>query len=110
MSMNCLYKVVVLYFFLFLLSSYCNVSTAGRAIPSSAPSTVVQPFVAEVDQDLVSLRPRLNPGKNHFFRGREIKGCLPKGFRHASAPSRFVNYLPLGSAGCSSSRAHSKKP
>jgi len=38
----------------------------------------------------------------------EVKGCLPKGSRHNFAPSRFVNYKTLGSAGCS--RMHSGKP
>ncbi|CAN1253019.1 hypothetical protein LINPERPRIM_LOCUS8212 [Linum perenne] len=31
------------------------------------------------------------------FGRKEVKNCLPKGFRHTSAPSRYVNYQPLGS-------------
>ncbi|POO01163.1 hypothetical protein TorRG33x02_029170 [Trema orientale] len=114
MSMNySLYVMILLYSIISLLLSSFDVSMAGRAIPSSAPSTVVRPLVTDADQDYVSLRPHLNPGQNQVFRGREFKGCLPKGFRHASAPSRFVNYHPLGalSPGCSSSKhAKSKKP
>jgi hypothetical protein len=44
--------------------------------------------------------------KQRFFQGRQVKNCLPKGYRHNSAPSRFVNYDTLG--GCSG--IHSEKP
>ncbi|CAN6559863.1 unnamed protein product [Malus baccata var. baccata] len=61
---------------------------AARNIPSSAPSTIVRPLVTEGGDRYVSMKPRdLNP-KEQVFHGREVKGCLPKGFRHASAPSR----------------------
>lgn len=110
--MNSLYVVVLLYSLLLVLLSSFDVSMAGRAIPSSAPSTVVRPLVTDDVQDYVSMRPHLNPGRKQVFRGREFKGCLPKGFRHASAPSRFVNYHTLGAApGCNSSKqSKSKKP
>ena len=112
MSMNSLYVVVLLYSLVLLLVSSFDVSMAGRAIPSSAPSTVVRPLVTDDDQDYVILRPNLNPGQKQVFRGREFKGCLPKGFRHASAPSRFVNYHTLGATrGCASGKhSKSKKP
>ncbi|KAM1040450.1 hypothetical protein TB2_029289 [Malus domestica] len=91
-----------------LLFSYFDISMAARNIPSSAPSTIVRPLVTEGGDRYVSMKPRdLNP-KEQVFHGREVKGCLPKGFRHASAPSRFVNYHALGS-GCSSAKS-SKKP
>ncbi|KAK7844259.1 hypothetical protein CFP56_011071 [Quercus suber] len=66
---------------------------AARKIPSSAPSTIVRPLVSEA-QDYVTMKP-LFKHKHRVFRGKEVKNCLPKGFRHSSAPSRFVNYHTL---------------
>ncbi|KAB2606672.1 hypothetical protein D8674_006389 [Pyrus ussuriensis x Pyrus communis] len=92
---------------LLFLSGF-DISMAARNIPSSAPSTMVRPLVTEGRDRYVSMKPRhLNP-KQEVFHGREVKGCLPKGFTHASAPSRFVNYHALGS-GCSSAKG-SRKP
>ncbi|KFK32353.1 hypothetical protein AALP_AA6G230700 [Arabis alpina] len=69
----------------------------GRLIPpDSVPSTSVKPL--SVDETV-----KLNP-RNQIFRGTEVKNCMPKGFRPRSAPSRFVNYQPLVSAKCSSSK------
>ncbi|GFQ06903.1 hypothetical protein PHJA_002834300 [Phtheirospermum japonicum] len=34
--------------------------------------------------------------------GKDLENCLPKGRRHSSAPSRYINYQPLGSTMCSS--------
>ncbi|KAI3517223.1 hypothetical protein L1887_16436 [Cichorium endivia] len=28
--------------------------------------------------------------------GQGVDGCLPKGIRHSSGPSRYINYQPLG--------------
>lgn len=84
-----------------------DVSLAARNIPSSAPSTMVRPLVKEGLDHYVSVKPQDLNHKQQVFHGREVKGCLPKGFRHASAPSRYVNYHTLGQ-GCSSLR--SKKP
>ncbi|WVZ00858.1 hypothetical protein V8G54_026927 [Vigna mungo] len=69
---------------------------AGRIIPPSAPSTVTRPLVSSEVENYV--KPQLNH-KQKALQGREVKGCLPKGSRHNSAPSRFVNYKTLGSAG-----------
>lgn len=70
----------------------------GRLIPpESAPSTSSK-MPLSVD-DTVKLNPR-----NQIFRGTEVKSCMPKGFRPRSAPSRFVNYQPLVSVKCSSSK------
>lgn len=43
----------------------------------------------------------------------EVESCMPKGFRHSSAPSQFVNYHTLGSIICTSSpisHGPTKKP
>ncbi|ESQ51277.1 hypothetical protein EUTSA_v10017662mg [Eutrema salsugineum] len=74
----------------------------GRLIPSgSVPSTSMM-MPLSVDETI-----KMNP-RNHIFRGAEVKSCMPKGFRPRSAPSRFVNYHPLVSAKCSSSKATSR--
>ena len=85
---------------LLLLLSSIDTNMAARKIPSSAPSTIVRPLVSEA-QDYVTMKP-LFKHKHRVFRGKEVKNCLPKGFRHSSAPSRFVNYHTLGgsTAGC----------
>ncbi|CAH9138211.1 unnamed protein product [Cuscuta epithymum] len=49
----------------------------------------------------VELKGPLKRGRMPAFHGKEIKDCLPKGFKHASAPSRYVNYHILGSFRCS---------
>lgn len=90
-----------------LISLNCLGTTiGGRIIPPSAPSTVTRPlFSSEVETYVM---PQLDHKQKVFQLGREVKGCLPKGSRHNSAPSRFVNFKPLGSSGCS--KMHSGKP
>nr|KYP51778.1 hypothetical protein KK1_026296 [Cajanus cajan] len=77
----------------------------GRVIPLSAPSTVIGPLVSSEVENYV--KPQIDQ-KQKAFQGREVKGCLPKGSRHNSAPSRFVNYKTQGSGGCS--RMYPGKP
>ncbi|KAJ1384052.1 hypothetical protein SESBI_42839 [Sesbania bispinosa] len=77
---------------------------AARIIPRSAPSTVTRPLLSEAE---TYLKPHLDH-KQKIFQGRQVKNCLPKGYRHNSAPSRFVNYNTLGSGECSG--IHSEKP
>ncbi|KAK2433893.1 hypothetical protein QL285_019101 [Trifolium repens] len=92
---------LVLYFVLSI--NFFDTTMAARIIPSSAPSTVTRPlFLSEGE---TYLKPHLDH-KQRFFQGRQVKNCLPKGYRHNSAPSRFVNYDTLG--GCSG--IHSEKP
>ncbi|KAK7341885.1 hypothetical protein VNO80_24826 [Phaseolus coccineus] len=82
-----------------------HITMAARIIPRSAPSTVTRPlFLSEAE---TYLKPHLGH-KQNVFRGGQVKNCLPKGYRHNSAPSRFVNYDTLGSSGCSGMR--SEKP
>ncbi|BAT90527.1 hypothetical protein LR48_Vigan598s000800 [Vigna angularis] len=78
-----------------------HIAMAARVIPRSAPSTVTRPlFLSEAE---TYLKPRLGH-KHSVFREGQVKNCLPKGYRHNSAPSRFVNYDTLGSSGCSGMR------
>lgn len=102
---NSVYPALILLYFLLFISCFDN-SMARRPIPSSAPSTMVRPLLAQ-DRDYSTLNPQRNQ-KKKVYHAKELKGCLPKGFRPASAPSRFVNSHTLGLAGCSS-RLHSKK-
>ncbi|KAE9585771.1 hypothetical protein Lalb_Chr24g0394821 [Lupinus albus] len=91
---------------LLLSLNYLSITMGGRIIPPSAPSTVTRPLVSSEVETYV--KPHLDH-KEKIFKGREVKGCLPKGSRHNSAPSRFVNYKILGSGGCSGMH-NSKKP
>ncbi|KAK7261317.1 hypothetical protein RIF29_27626 [Crotalaria pallida] len=92
--------------FLCLLLSF-GITMGGRIIPPSAPSTVTRPLVSSEVETYV--KPHLDHKEKKVFKGREVNGCLPKGSRHNSAPSRFVNYKILGSGGCSGMH-NSKKP
>lgn len=77
------------------------VYAGGRLIPpGSVPSTSMKSLSVD---DTINLNP-----KNQIFRGAEVKSCKPKGFRPRSAPSRFVNYQPLVSVNCSSSKVTSR--
>ncbi|KAK7404776.1 hypothetical protein VNO78_05734 [Psophocarpus tetragonolobus] len=79
-----------------------DMTLAARIIPRSAPSTVTRPlFLSEAE---TYLKPHLGH-KQNVFQGRQVKNCLPKGYRHNSAPSRFVNYDTLGSSVCSGMRS-----
>ncbi|KAI4334356.1 hypothetical protein L6164_019057 [Bauhinia variegata] len=89
--------------YLFLSLSCLNITMAGRLIPPSAPSTVTRPLVSTY----VTMKPQLDHNQK-VFQEKQVNSCLPKGFRHSSAPSRFVNYKTLGSSGCSGMR--SSKP
>lgn len=64
------------------------------------PTTVTQDSSVGGSAEYVTLKPHLRNNRP-VFHGKEIKDCLPKGFRHASAPSRYVNYHIFGSFGCS---------
>lgn len=96
---------------IYLVISLNSLSTTmgGRIIPPSAPSTVTRPLVSSSSEAETYVKPEMNHKERSVFQGREVKGCLPKGFRHDSAPSRFVNYKPLGSRLSGCSKMHSDK-
>ncbi|KAK7357015.1 hypothetical protein VNO80_16296 [Phaseolus coccineus] len=50
----------------------------------------------------INLKAEKGNGKG-AFKGGSVEACLPKGFRRSSAPSRYINYQPLGST-CSSGK------
>lgn len=46
------------------------------------------------------------PKTSETTQGQGVDGCLPKGLRHSSGPSRYINYQSLSSTGpkpCSTS-------
>ena len=86
-----------------MFSSSSDVAMAGRDIPSSVPSTMRPASV-----DYVKMNPQVVNHKQEVFHEKEVKGCMPKGSKRSSAPSRDVNYQTFGSS-CGT-KAHSKKP
>jgi hypothetical protein len=98
------FSLLAIYLLLSLNSLHTTIG--GRIIPPSAPSTVTRPLVSSEVASFVM--PNQDHKQKVFQLGREVKGCLPKGARHNSAPSRFVNFKPEGSGGCS--KMHSGKP
>lgn len=99
-----LFKALLLFCLLLLLSTppaaisgTVGISPAVAARPSEPRNGFAQS---------ISLEPKKgnNGGGGRRSRGsRSFQACLPKGFRRTSAPSRYVNYQPLGSA-CSSGK------
>lgn len=69
--------------------------------------------VRQLSEEYMIMKPELISRhiKRPVFHGKEIKNCLPKGFRHASGPSRYVNNHIFGELGigCSQDK-HSKQP
>ncbi|CAN0916444.1 hypothetical protein LINGRAHAP2_LOCUS29710 [Linum grandiflorum] len=85
-----------------LIITFVEMSESVRDIPprpSSGPSTVVLHNIpSSLPLSKSSSPPRNRDSRARSVFGRkEVKNCLPKGFRHTSAPSRYVNYQPLGS-------------
>ncbi|CAN4119269.1 unnamed protein product [Withania somnifera] len=89
-------------FYLILLSCLMNNVTSIRKLSSTSTSIEPSGSSSMVDGTYVLMKPERNHNKGPIFHGKEVRNCLPKGFRHASAPSRYVNYHILGSIGCSS--------
>nr|GMD69477.1 hypothetical protein BC332_29198 [Ipomoea batatas]GMD73574.1 hypothetical protein BC332_29198 [Ipomoea batatas]GME01150.1 hypothetical protein BC332_29198 [Ipomoea batatas] len=85
-------------------------TVAIRDVPTttSSPSRATEDSVGG-SAEYVTLKPHLR-NKGPLFHGKEIKNCLPKGFRHASAPSRYVNYHIFGSLDCSPDTHRANKP
>lgn len=101
---NFSFFLLVLFFSLVFL----NCAMGGRIIPPSAPSTVTRPLVSSSEEEeTFVMKPRLDH-THTVFEDRQIKDCLPKGFRHNSAPSRFVNYNTLSSSSASSCNSQIK--
>ncbi|KAG5578210.1 hypothetical protein H5410_058344 [Solanum commersonii] len=88
--------------------------TAGEDIRElSSTSASIEPSSSTSMLDGTSnvlMKPQRNHNKGPIFHGKEVRDCLPKGFRHASAPSRYVNYHILGSIGCSQGKNIKKLP
>ncbi|KAK8641577.1 hypothetical protein V6N13_010973 [Hibiscus sabdariffa] len=82
---------IVFMYVLFMFSSSWGVAMGGRYIPSSVPSTMRPASV-----DYVKINPQLL--LKHKHKVNQVKACMPKGLRHSSAPSRYVNYQTLGSS------------
>ncbi|KAJ1432399.1 hypothetical protein SESBI_06660 [Sesbania bispinosa] len=90
MSSNFLFR------FLLLLLLLLNPVVINRSGKFSASVSVADS--RPLDQNVpkyMDLKPKKGQGRS--FQWPEAEACLPKGFRRSSAPSRYVNYQPLGS-------------
>lgn len=88
---------------LLLLLSPFNEATA-RNFAFSGPSTETE-TATDRKGGYVTVKPRFDL-RHEILNGKQLKNCMPKGFRHSSAPSRFVNYHILGSPACSTQPNH----
>lgn len=81
---------------------------AIRTLPIFKVAVATRPLGSKA-QEYVTLKPKfLSPGQ-HGPQNGNVEGCLPKGFRRSSAPSRYVNYHVLGSTVCSTGK-HMNQP
>lgn len=94
--------------FFYLIFLYClNNVTSIRELSSTSASIEPSTSTSMVDGTSHVL---MKHNKGPIFHGKEVRNCLPKGFKHASAPSRYVNYHILGSIGCSQGKSYKKLP
>jgi hypothetical protein len=94
-----MYKINVISKFMFLL-----LLLLLNPPPNITKGCNYAPFCVDATRPLEQNVPKyinLKPKKGRGFQGRNVEDCLPKGFRRSSAPSRYINYQPLGST-CSS--------
>ncbi|KAI6676544.1 hypothetical protein NL676_037340 [Syzygium grande] len=98
---------IALLFFLFLLSYPTLFVTTSMA--TMRPLKPLPPGYASFDPK----RSSTNGGSfssGGGGQGRGIESCLPKGLRHTSAPSRYINYQPLGSSSACSPSSDANNP
>ncbi|KAF8033237.1 hypothetical protein BT93_D1985 [Corymbia citriodora subsp. variegata] len=83
---------------LLLVASAVGFAAAGRggAMLSSVPSTMIPLFPAS--QEYATMKRPFHRRGTHGFGAKQLRNCMPKGAQHSSAPSRFVNFEPLGSS------------
>ncbi|KAL1553217.1 hypothetical protein AAHA92_13919 [Salvia divinorum] len=84
------------FFLMFILIFALLVLFAGASRPLGSKS-----------EDYMTFKPKVMKG-GHRLGGKQAEGCMPKGRRHSSAPSRYINYQPLDS--CSPLNQRVDKP
>lgn len=104
--MSTTFFVILMIIILFLLNpplllmtrttSVSRVAAARRLLGSNSPN-------------YASLKPKISSHGGFDKRG-VVNACLPKGIRHSSAPSRYINYHPLGSTMCSPANHVASRP
>ncbi|KAK4375950.1 hypothetical protein RND71_006627 [Anisodus tanguticus] len=94
---------LIVYVCLVLLSSLINEIVGVSQLSGSSKTFPLSSKIAE--EYMIMKRHNKRP----IFHGKDIKNCLPKGFRHASGPCRYVNNHIFGSLGCSQDK-HFKQP
>ncbi|KAJ4979062.1 hypothetical protein NE237_009842 [Protea cynaroides] len=108
MSTTTAHKPSILLVFLFLILLVLSPPDDDIIKTSSLKVALATRLLAPKSQNYMNLQPKPDH-KKHVFHGGEIKNCMPKGIRHSSAPSRYVNNHILGSTLCDSDK-HYVKP
>lgn len=99
---NIIINISLIYALLFIV---CPRST--KLVTAIRPMILKEKSLASTSPDPSNygtiLKPKESYGQQHGgFGSKEVEGCLPKGVRRTSAPSRYGNYFTLGSTVCSS--------
>ncbi|KAJ4838148.1 hypothetical protein Tsubulata_035237 [Turnera subulata] len=78
-------------------------ATVSRSIPRAGIVVAARPLKASKAADLVTLKPKTSHEPEGFANTR-VENCMPKGFHHTSAPSRYINYHTFGSTLCTTDK------
>lgn len=86
---------------LLLLNPHSNITKWCNYAPFCVDAA--RPLEQQNVPKYINLKPEKGNGEGRVFQAGNVEDCLPKGFRRSSAPSRYINYQPLGNS-CSSSK------
>ena len=98
--------MVAMLHLLLLLSPSTTIYGGGNAIFYGGGVTAMRLLMEEKGGEYVTYKPKTGETNQ----GQGVEGCLPKGIRHSSGPSRYINYQTLGLPSSCSTNAPEPKP
>ncbi|KAE7997007.1 hypothetical protein FH972_001682 [Carpinus fangiana] len=104
--MSSTFFVILMSIIIFLLNPPLFLMTRTTSVSRVAAAT--RPLESN-PPNYVPLKPKI-PSHGEFGKRGAVNACLPKGIRHSSAPSRYINYRPLGSTMCSPANHVASRP
>ncbi|KAK3422281.1 hypothetical protein EUGRSUZ_G02861 [Eucalyptus grandis] len=96
-------RAIALLFFLFLFLLSCPTLFVTTSMATMRPLKPAPPGYTSFD-------PKRSSTSVSGDGSQGVESCLPKGLRHTSAPSRYINYQPLGSSSACSPSNDIKSP
>ncbi|KAL4575230.1 hypothetical protein LXL04_022072 [Taraxacum kok-saghyz] len=106
MARSTFFMVAMLHLLL-LLSPSTTIHGGGNAISCGGSGVAaMRPLMEEKGGEYVTYKPKTGESNQ----GQGVEGCLPKGIRHSSGPSRYINYQTLGMPSSCSTNEPEPKP